>query len=654
MKKRPLKSKTINSTLVIIVMVIASSSAMAFTDTIDTSLPAGGDDPREADDNMRRIQGGFQELGNVEHDYSLTGTEITGDGYHRRRVNVVAKGADVTGVSSSSTAFASAVTEALADNKSVFIPKGSYLLDATWLQKSVNIIGDDTKPTLNFSGVDVGIQIGHATAVAAQSSGWKLKNLTVNMSLANNNAVGIKSIAGFAAAEIENVTVNTSTATGITGIQITSLSGDVAGNNIIREVSMAASGSGTLTSGLDMKTLAAVKQNENVIERLKVAINTSGQVLFQIFGDGNLISGGDFFLHITTANQVRVKGNNNTFLNQFFDNAGAVQTAGKPVVLFDDVSSRRRTIFIGCVGMDDVDDMAVATGETVTDDNASHQIANRGVTTNNLRAPYVKSNLLGNGQFDFWNYGTPFVDVGIGNGSTADLWLGNLNSNQYTITRDATNTLFGQFGCAINIDTDNGTGTFSGISQQIDVDGGTTSGTPDTRTGVPIKWLRGKEITLTAIIKGSAANTSWKLTLNDDAVSDSSSQATTLGTDWKVVRVTHTVDSSATFVTAFIGINDPTNSKTLFVDSMTCHVGFARHEDIRPTPWGEGPDAVKSGLMVIGGKKHFYGTAAPTAGTWVVGDITWNTSPSPSGNAGWICTIAGTPGTWKTFGTIGS
>ena len=53
-----------------------------FTDTIDTSLPAGSDNPAEADDNMRRIQGGFQELGNVEHDYALTGTEITGDGTH--------------------------------------------------------------------------------------------------------------------------------------------------------------------------------------------------------------------------------------------------------------------------------------------------------------------------------------------------------------------------------------------------------------------------------------------------------------------------------------------------------------------------------------------------------------------------------------------
>lgn len=63
-------------------LFLSSLFFMAFTDVIDTSLPAGSDDPAEADDNMRRIQGGFQEIGDVEHDYGLTGTEITGDGTH--------------------------------------------------------------------------------------------------------------------------------------------------------------------------------------------------------------------------------------------------------------------------------------------------------------------------------------------------------------------------------------------------------------------------------------------------------------------------------------------------------------------------------------------------------------------------------------------
>ena len=46
------------------------------------------------------------------------------------------------------------------------------------------------------------------------------------------------------------------------------------------------------------------------------------------------------------------------------------------------------------------------------------------------------------------------------------------------------------------------------------------------------------------------------------------------------------------------------------------------------------------------------GTVAPTTGTWVVGDIVYNSAPAAGGFIGWVCTTAGTPGTWKTFGAI--
>jgi hypothetical protein len=46
-----------------------------------------------------------------------------------------------------------------------------------------------------------------------------------------------------------------------------------------------------------------------------------------------------------------------------------------------------------------------------------------------------------------------------------------------------------------------------------------------------------------------------------------------------------------------------------------------------------------------------YGTAIPTQGNFLVGDICWNTSPSPATNIlGWTCTTAGYPGTWEPFG----
>jgi hypothetical protein len=53
--------------------------------------------------------------------------------------------------------------------------------------------------------------------------------------------------------------------------------------------------------------------------------------------------------------------------------------------------------------------------------------------------------------------------------------------------------------------------------------------------------------------------------------------------------------------------------------------------------------------------KVFYDSAAPVTGTWALGDTVYNTAPAatgPSGYIGWVCTVAGAPGTWNPFGDI--
>lgn len=40
-------------------------------------------------------------------------------------------------------------------------------------------------------------------------------------------------------------------------------------------------------------------------------------------------------------------------------------------------------------------------------------------------------------------------------------------------------------------------------------------------------------------------------------------------------------------------------------------------------------------------------TAAPTTGTWKIGDTVFNDTPTAGGTLCWVCTTAGTPGTWK-------
>lgn len=56
----------------------------------------------------------------------------------------------------------------------------------------------------------------------------------------------------------------------------------------------------------------------------------------------------------------------------------------------------------------------------------------------------------------------------------------------------------------------------------------------------------------------------------------------------------------------------------------------------------------------FGFARQFWGTAAPTSGTYIPGDLVWNTAPTAGGWIGFICTTGGTPGTWKTFGAIGT
>lgn len=46
------------------------------------------------------------------------------------------------------------------------------------------------------------------------------------------------------------------------------------------------------------------------------------------------------------------------------------------------------------------------------------------------------------------------------------------------------------------------------------------------------------------------------------------------------------------------------------------------------------------------------GSSAPTSGQWKRGDRVYNSVPTSGGFVGWVCTVAGIPGTWETFGVI--
>lgn len=51
-------------------------------------------------------------------------------------------------------------------------------------------------------------------------------------------------------------------------------------------------------------------------------------------------------------------------------------------------------------------------------------------------------------------------------------------------------------------------------------------------------------------------------------------------------------------------------------------------------------------------KQLFCAAAVPSAGTWSLRHQILQSTPAAGGFIGWVCTTAGTPGTWKTFGAI--
>jgi hypothetical protein len=63
----------------------------------------------------------------------------------------------------------------------------------------------------------------------------------------------------------------------------------------------------------------------------------------------------------------------------------------------------------------------------------------------------------------------------------------------------------------------------------------------------------------------------------------------------------------------------------------------------------------QQGLQVSGNLIQ-YGSGPPTSttDTWLPGDLVYNQAPAPGGYVGWVCTAAGSPGTWNAFGAISS
>lgn len=130
------------------------------------------------------------------------------------------------------------------------------------------------------------------------------------------------------------------------------------------------------------------------------------------------------------------------------------------------------------------------------------------------------------------------------------------------------------------------------------------------------------------------------------------------------VRVEGSTDSSYdNFVTNNLVVSAPTTSCFLFgtsSDYSLCLLfdgnrmlnaslvpggGFAAGQKL--LPFSLAPQSSSNR-----GVRKMVGDAAPSGGLWTEGDTVYFSAPTSGGYIGSVCTVAGTPGTWKSFGLI--
>jgi hypothetical protein len=95
-----------------------------------------------------------------------------------------------------------------------------------------------------------------------------------------------------------------------------------------------------------------------------------------------------------------------------------------------------------------------------------------------------------------------------------------------------------------------------------------------------------------------------------------------------------------------IGGDPITAGVSIFYISPTLDTSFIG--GVAPGGFGAGTGAVLSATTL----RIVYGNAVPTAGTWAKGEIVKNQNPAVGSPKGWICTVAGTPGTWVSEGNL--
>lgn len=154
---------------------------------------------------------------------------------------------------------------------------------------------------------------------------------------------------------------------------------------------------------------------------------------------------------------------------------------------------------------------------------------------------------------------------------------------------------------------------------------------------IPSVFL-GQVLTLSAFVKATSDTAdSWAFPLINGCGITYSSGINRVYTDsgWQIITQTFEPQSAGT-LTVGVGFYKMTE---IYIDDINLSIGT---ETIL--------NSNKYGSLDLNTNSITYASSAPTTGTHKQGDIVFNSAVDNEGYMGWVCTSAGTPGTWTQFG----
>lgn len=153
----------------------------------------------------------------------------------------------------------------------------------------------------------------------------------------------------------------------------------------------------------------------------------------------------------------------------------------------------------------------------------------------------------------------------------------------------------------------------------------------------------GRPFTFTGMVKLVAGTAgAWaSLTASGAGMTTSGSDGfmtfVTAGQGWQIISQTYTPLAAGTLTVGFRFFN--------FTEALVDNASFGYGTD------GE-PDRSRFGSIDLNAKTFTTAAAIPVVGTWKVGDRVFNSVPSVGNPKSWVCTVAGTPGTWVSEGNL--